>query len=87
MTTRQYSVSAAALPLRRRSAGGCGVFVAVAGGLAIGAEFDFRLAPDVMTFRDAARHILDAGDGLTGMLLAGVYSFVVYRHFAGKVES
>jgi uncharacterized damage-inducible protein DinB len=39
------------------------------------AEFDFRPAPDVMTFRDAARHILDAGDGLTGMLLAGEDNF------------
>jgi uncharacterized damage-inducible protein DinB len=35
------------------------------------AEFDFRPAPDVMTFREAARHILDSGDGLTGLLLAG----------------
>jgi len=24
---------------------------------------------------------------IPGMLLAGIYSFVVYRHFAGKVES
>ena len=33
-------------------------------------ELDFRLAPGVMTFREIARHILDAGSGLTGMLLA-----------------
>jgi len=39
------------------------------------AEFDFRPAPDVMTFREAARHILDAGDGLTGLLLAGDDNF------------
>src|SRR5438046_7593987 len=34
-------------------------------------EFGFRPAPGVMTFGELARHILDAGDGLTGMLLAG----------------
>jgi len=39
------------------------------------AELDFRPAPDVMTFREAARHILDAGDGLTGALLAGEDNF------------
>lgn len=39
------------------------------------AEFDFRPAPDVMTFREAARHILDATDGLTGLLLAGDDNF------------
>jgi uncharacterized damage-inducible protein DinB len=39
------------------------------------AEFDFRPAPDVMTFREAARHILDAGDGLTGLLLTGNDNF------------
>ena len=39
------------------------------------ADFDFRPAPEVMTFREAARHILDAGDGLTGMLLAGEENF------------
>jgi uncharacterized damage-inducible protein DinB len=39
------------------------------------ADMDFRAAPDVMTFRESARHILDAGDGLTGLLLAGVDNF------------
>jgi uncharacterized damage-inducible protein DinB len=39
------------------------------------AEFDFRPAPDVMTFGEAARHILDAGDGMSGMLLAGEDNF------------
>jgi uncharacterized damage-inducible protein DinB len=38
-------------------------------------DLDFRPAPDVMSFREAARHILDAGDGLTGMLLAGEENF------------
>jgi hypothetical protein len=39
------------------------------------AEMGFRPAPDVMTFREAARHILDAGDGLAGLLLAGEDNF------------
>jgi len=39
------------------------------------AEMDFRPTPEVMTFREAARHILDAGDGLTGLLLAGDDNF------------
>jgi len=39
------------------------------------AEMDFRPAPDVMTFREAARHILDAGDVMTGALLAGEDNF------------
>ncbi len=38
-------------------------------------EFGFRPAPDVMSFGEAARHILDAGEGLTGMLLAGEEDF------------
>jgi uncharacterized damage-inducible protein DinB len=38
-------------------------------------DLDFRPSPDVMTFREAARHILDAGDGLTGLLLAGEDNF------------
>ena len=38
-------------------------------------EFDFRPAPELMTFGEAARHILDAGDGLTGLLLAGDENF------------
>jgi uncharacterized damage-inducible protein DinB len=35
------------------------------------ADFTFRPAPELMSFGELARHILDAGDGLTGMLLAG----------------
>ena len=38
-------------------------------------EFDFRPAPDVMTFGEIARHILIAGDGLAGLLLAGEDNF------------
>ena len=39
------------------------------------AELDFRPSPDAMTFREAARHILDAGDVVTGLLLAGENNF------------
>ena len=35
------------------------------------AELDFRATPELMTFREIARHILDAGQGLTGLLLDG----------------
>jgi len=35
------------------------------------AELDFRATPELMTFREIAHHILDAGHGLTGLLLAG----------------
>jgi len=38
-------------------------------------ELDYRPAPEVATFREIARHILDASDGLTGMLLAGDENF------------
>jgi uncharacterized damage-inducible protein DinB len=34
-------------------------------------ELDFKPVADVMTFREIARHILVAGHGLTGLLLAG----------------
>jgi uncharacterized damage-inducible protein DinB len=50
------------------------------------AEFDFRAAPDVMTFGEAARHILDAGDGLTGLLLSGDDNFATpdFRERMGR---
>jgi uncharacterized damage-inducible protein DinB len=35
------------------------------------ADLDFKPTADVDSFRQIARHILNAGDGLTGMLLAG----------------
>ena len=38
-------------------------------------EFDFRPTPDMATFGEIARHILDAGDGLTALLLAGEDDF------------
>jgi uncharacterized damage-inducible protein DinB len=36
------------------------------------AELDFKPAADVMSFREMARHILDAGHAITGLLLDGV---------------
>lgn len=36
------------------------------------AELDFKPTGDVMTFREAARHILEASHAITGMLLDGV---------------
>lgn len=39
------------------------------------AEFDFRPAPDVDSFGQIARHILNAGDGLTALLLEGEDNF------------
>ncbi|MCS6953058.1 MAG: DinB family protein [Bryobacterales bacterium] len=38
-------------------------------------ELDFRPAPEVMSFRELALHILQAGHGLTGLLLEGVENF------------
>jgi uncharacterized damage-inducible protein DinB len=48
-------------------------------------ELDFRPAPETMTFREAARHILDAGDGLTGLLLAGEDNFAT-PEFRAKLK-
>jgi uncharacterized damage-inducible protein DinB len=36
------------------------------------AELDFRPSPDLMTFGEIARHILEAGHALTGLILDGV---------------
>jgi uncharacterized damage-inducible protein DinB len=38
-------------------------------------ELDYRPTADVATFREIARHVLDASDGLIGMLLAGDDNF------------
>ncbi|MGA2724937.1 MAG: DinB family protein [Bryobacteraceae bacterium] len=38
-------------------------------------DLDYRPTPEVMTFREIARHILDASHALTGMLLAGDDNF------------
>ena len=50
------------------------------------AAFDFRPAPGTMTFGEAARHILDASDGLTGLLLAGDDDFTA-PDFRDKMKS
>ncbi len=34
-------------------------------------ELDFKATPDLMTFGELGRHILDAGHALTGILLSG----------------
>lgn len=38
-------------------------------------EFDFRPAPEVQAFGEVARHILNAGHALTGLMLAGEVNF------------
>jgi uncharacterized damage-inducible protein DinB len=35
-------------------------------------DLDFKATPDLMSFGELARHILDAGHALTGMLLDGI---------------
>jgi uncharacterized damage-inducible protein DinB len=39
------------------------------------AELDFRPVPEVASFREIARHILDSGHALAGLLLANVDDF------------
>ncbi|HTX36225.1 MAG TPA: DinB family protein [Bryobacteraceae bacterium] len=39
------------------------------------AEFDFRPVPEVATFGEIARHILNAGHALTGLMLTGDVNF------------
>ncbi|HVP47670.1 MAG TPA: DinB family protein [Bryobacteraceae bacterium] len=41
------------------------------------AELDFKPVADVMTFREIARHILEAGHAITGLLLDGVEDMAV----------
>jgi len=50
------------------------------------AELDFKATPDLMSFGALARHILDAGHALTGMLLDGVDNLATpqFREMAGK---
>ena len=40
-------------------------------------DFDFKPVPDVMTFRELATHVLQAGHALTGLLLDGVENMAV----------
>jgi len=39
------------------------------------AEMGYKVTPDCLSFGELARHILEAGHGLTGMLLAGIDNF------------
>lgn len=49
-------------------------------------EFDYKPAADLMTFGEIATHILQAGHGLTGLLLDGVDNLAVpeFRAMLGK---
>ena len=49
-------------------------------------ELDFKPSPDMMSFGDLARHILDAGHALTGVLLDQVDSLATpdFRQMLGK---
>jgi uncharacterized damage-inducible protein DinB len=49
-------------------------------------KLDFKPCDDLMSFGATARHILDAGHGLTGMLLAGEENFATpqFRENIGK---
>ena len=49
-------------------------------------ELGYRPVADVMTFGEIARHILDAGHGITGMMLAGVENFQT-ADFREKLKS
>src|SRR5882724_7728652 len=49
-------------------------------------DFDFKATPDLMSFEDLGRHILDAGHALSGMLLDGVDNLATpqFREMIGK---
>jgi uncharacterized damage-inducible protein DinB len=51
-------------------------------------ELDFKATPDMMSFGELARHILDAGHALTGMLLDGVDNLATpqFREMMGKYK-
>jgi uncharacterized damage-inducible protein DinB len=40
-------------------------------------QFDFRATPEMQTFGEIARHILQSSEGMTGMVLAGENDFTV----------
>ena len=50
------------------------------------AELDFKATPDMMTFGELARHVLDAGHALSGMLIDGVDNLATpqFREMVGK---
>jgi uncharacterized damage-inducible protein DinB len=49
-------------------------------------ELDYKPSPDMMSFGDLARHILEAGHALTGALLDGVDNLATpqFREMLGK---
>src|SRR5436853_7750409 len=49
-------------------------------------ELDFKATPELMTFGELARHVLDAGHALTGLLLDGVDNLATpqFRELVGK---
>jgi uncharacterized damage-inducible protein DinB len=51
-------------------------------------EMDFKATPDMMTFGELARHVLDAGYALTGMLLDGIDNMATpqFREMIGKYK-
>jgi uncharacterized damage-inducible protein DinB len=52
------------------------------------AELDFKATADLMSFGELARHVLDAGHALTGMLLDGVDNLATpqFREMIGKYK-
>jgi uncharacterized damage-inducible protein DinB len=52
------------------------------------AELDFKATADLMSFGELARHILDAGHALTGMLVDGVDNLATpqFREMIGKYK-
>ncbi len=52
------------------------------------AELDFKATPELMTFGELGRHILDAGHALTGLLLDGVDNLATpqFREMLGKYK-
>jgi uncharacterized damage-inducible protein DinB len=52
------------------------------------AELDFKATPDLMTFGELARHVLDAGHALTSMLIDGVDNMATpqFRETMGKYK-
>src|SRR4051812_46384494 len=51
-------------------------------------ELDFKATPDLMSFGELARHILDAGHALSGMLLDGVDNLATpqFREMVAKYK-
>jgi len=49
-------------------------------------EFDFKATPELMSFGELARHVLDASHGIIGMLLDGVDNLATpqFREMIGK---